>query len=246
MNAGASGHAVSWREVHKSYALDWRGRSNLALNGLSLELPQGAICTIAGPNGSGKSTLLKIAADLVKPQSGDCLVFGSAPKDALKAGQVAFLAEDPVWPDFDTLHEWLVRLAQISGKDESAALTRAEQVLRQLGLRELADRPCRVLSKGQRQRLGLAQALLRNPTLLLLDEPMTGLDPHRQEELIALLTELRTQGCTIALTAHFLPHSNEWCDYLVIVVAGRVVFIGDRAAVKERGGWEKIYRECVP
>lgn len=246
MNLRTSETAVAWRQVAKSYVLDWRGTRVAALCDLTLEVRAGAICALVGPNGSGKSTTLKLAAGLLRADRGECCVAGLAPTEAVQAGLVAYLPEETAMPEFDTTTSWLERLAEIGGLSAAAAKTAAQHALAEVRLEALADRPCGALSKGQRQRLGLAQAILREAAVLLLDEPMTGLDPRAQNELIAALQRLRAGGRTIVLSAHFLPQLAVLCDQFAVLDRGRVIFTGDQAAVADLGGLEALYLERVP
>jgi ABC-type multidrug transport system ATPase subunit len=244
MNSAAP--AVRLQNVAKDYALDWRGRRVRALDGVSFTVAPGRICGLVGANGSGKSTTLKLCAGLVRASSGTCEVAGLAPADAVERGHVAYLPEETLLPDFDGAADFLQRLARVGGMDAPNAESAAERVLTQTGLAALARRPLATFSKGQRQRLGLAQALLREPTVLLLDEPASGLDPRAQAELRALLVAQRTEGRTVLLSAHFLPQLSELCDEFVVLDRGRVIFNGDRASVAARGGLERIYLEANP
>jgi ABC-2 type transport system ATP-binding protein len=159
---------------------------------------------------------------------------------------VAYLPEETLLPDFGTAREFLQRLATIGGSDRSEAAVAVESALAQTGLATLAAQPLGFFSKGQRQRLGLAQALLRAPEVLLLDEPSSGLDPRAQAALRDLIEAQRTAGRTVVLSAHFLPHLETLCDQFVVLERGRVLFDGDRAAVAGRGGLERIYLEAAP
>lgn len=239
-----SNAVLSWSDVEKSYALDWRGNSVPALQGFSLSVQRGTICALVGANGSGKSTALKIAAGLMRADRGQCVVGGLSPKDAAREGLVACLPEEAPVPDFDTVTEWLQRLAEIGGVRGAAARDRVAHALHEVGLAELAQRPCDKLSKGQRQRVGIAQAILRGAELLLLDEPMTGLDPRAQAEISALLQRQRASGRTIVLSAHFLPQLEKFCERFAVVDRGRVVFEGDAADVVRGGGLERVYLEA--
>jgi len=237
--------AVRIERLTKAYATDWRGRTVRAVDGVTLSVARGTICALVGANGSGKSTTLKICAGLVHASAGTCVIDGREPGAAARAGKVAYLPEETVLPDFVAVAEFLQCLAMIGGRDRRAATEVAARALHQVGLAGLADRATLQLSKGQRQRLGLAQALLRDPMVLLLDEPTSGLDVRAQAEVRTILAAQRDAARTIVLSSHDASHLEEFCDQFVVLERGRVVFDGDCAAVAARGGLERIQWEAA-
>jgi ABC-2 type transport system ATP-binding protein len=245
MNAAAGALAVRLGRVTKDYVLDWRGRTVRALDDVSFAVRGGTVCALVGANGSGKSTTLKLCAGLVQPSRGVCEIAGRTPDDAVRSGRVAYLPEETLLPDFDGARDFLERLAAIGGLFAKEGAAAVEAALAQAGLTEIAAQPLRVLSKGQRQRVALAQALLRQPELVLLDEPASGLDPRAQAGLRELIAAQRTAGRTVVFSAHFLPHLEELCDQLVVLEHGRVLFDGDRGTVAARGGVERIFLETA-
>lgn len=236
--------AVRIERLTKRYAADWRGRTAVALDSVTLAVAPGTICALVGANGSGKSTLLKICGGLVRATSGACVIDGRTPAAAALAGDVAYLPEETIWPDFVAASEFLERLATIGGLNRRDAADAAARALARVGLAALAGREAAQLSKGQRQRLSLAQALLRDSTVLLLDEPTSGLDVRSQAEVRAILVAQRQAGRTVVLSSHDSSHWEELCDQFVVLERGRVVFDGDRAAVATRGGLERIQWEA--
>ncbi|MBX3735415.1 MAG: ABC transporter ATP-binding protein [Candidatus Didemnitutus sp.] len=236
--------AVRIERLTKSYAGDWRGRTQRALDSVTLHVARGTICALVGANGSGKSTTLKICAGLAHATSGSCEVDGRKPAVAAREGRVAYLPEETILPDFVAASEFLASLAMIGGCSRREAREAAARALAQVGLSALAERAAAQLSKGQRQRLGLAQALLRDPAVLLLDEPTSGLDVRAQVEVRSLLVAQRAAGRTVVLSSHDAPHLEELCDRFVVLERGRLVFEGDRAAVAARGGLEQIQLEA--
>lgn len=245
MNMPLEAPALRLERLVKDYVLDWRGRTVRALDDVSLTVARGTVCALMGANGSGKSTILKLCAGFVRATHGRCEVAGSAPADAARRGVIAYLPEETLLPDFGCAEEFLLRLALIGGAETEAAAPAVASALAQTGLAEVRARPLNSLSKGQRQRLGLAQALLRSPEILLLDEPASGLDPRAQAMLCDLVVAQRAAGRTVVLSAHFLPPIESMCDQIILLDAGRVLFDGDRAAVGERGGAERIYLEAA-
>ncbi len=233
--------AIRAESLVKNYQTDWNGRRRRALDGVSLAVPQGGVCGLVGPNGSGKSTTLKLLAGLLQPDAGMCELLGQPVARTVAAGQVGYLPETPGLPEYLTGEEFLRELAQLSCRrsiDDQIACS-----LALVGLTAEAKRRVREYSKGMRQRLGLAQAVLGDPTVVLLDEPASGLDPRAADQLGDAIKQLRAQGRTVLLTSHFLPQAEEWCDQLVMLEKGRVVFDGSSAEVADSGGLNKLFLE---
>lgn len=245
MTAPTPAAAVTFAGVTKDYVTDWRGRTWRALDQVSFVVPVGSICAVVGPNGSGKSTVLKLAAGLTRASVGHCLANGRAPAAALTEGQIGYLAEDFVAPPFFTGRDLLVRLARVAGLNSPQASEVAARLLATVGLQEAGDRRVGEYSKGLRQRLGLAQALIDDPQLLLLDEPAAGLDPRAVENLAGIIRAQRDAGRTVVLTSHFLPQVEELSDHFVLLERGRVLFTGSPAEVRQRGGLAQLYLEAV-
>lgn len=225
--------ALRAESLVKEYSTDWRGHRWRALDGVSFTVPGGTVCGIVGPNGSGKSTTLKLLAGLTRPTAGACRV----------AGRIGYLPETPGLPDYLTGRQLLVHLAAVTRLAPARRTAAAADALEATGLTEAADRPIGAYSKGMRQRLGLAQALLETPEVLLLDEPASGLDPHAVTQLAAVIRHQRQAGRTVVLTAHFLPQVEAWCDQVVLLAHGRLIFSGDAGAVQAAGGLHRLYLE---
>ncbi len=241
MSENPADSALVFDAVTKDYATDWRGGRWRALEQLSFSVPRGTICALVGPNGSGKSTALKICAGLSVVTSGNCTVAGLEPEVAAAAGKLGYQAEDTVLPDFVTGRAMLERVGQIAGLSAPAAERSATELLERVGLTDAATRRVGTYSKGMRQRLGLALALLADPEVLLLDEPAAGLDPRAAVTLANIIDGERKRGRTVLLTSHFLPQVEELCDSFVVLERGRSLFVGSRAAVAARGGLQQLY-----
>lgn len=235
MNGARQNDPLCLREVTVSYAADWRGRRRVALDGVSLTAGRGRLVAIIGPNGSGKSTLLKVAAGLLAPARGLRHRGGDHPE------HIGYLPEHGELPAGLGAGELLTALARIQGLGRPAAEREAKQVLGRVGLSAVANQTHASFSRGQRQRLALAQALLGAPDLLLLDEPAAGLDPHGMVMLEGILRQERERGAAIVFTTHFLPRLEELCDECLLLVEGRCRFHGDAAALAARGGAERIF-----
>ena len=222
--------ALSVTDLRKVY-----GRTE-ALRGVGLEVAEGELFGLLGPNGAGKSTLVKIACGLVRPTAGTAHVAG-APAGSLEAQRaLGYLAELFRFPDWLTADELLgvhQRLAESAG----GAAERAE-LLELVGLAEAADRPVGQMSKGMQQRVGIAQAMVGSPRLLLLDEPTSALDPAGRRTVRGLLEELRSRGVAVLLNSHLLSEVELVCDRVAIIARGEVVAAGTPAELSTDGGVE--------
>jgi ABC-2 type transport system ATP-binding protein len=222
--------ALAVSDLRKSY-----GRTQ-ALRGVALEVGAGELFGLLGPNGAGKSTLVKIACGLVRPSAGSAHVAGS-PAGSLGAQRaLGYLAELFRFPEWQTAEEVLAlhqRLAQSDG----GAGERGE-LLELVGLAEARDRPVGQMSKGMQQRLGIAQAMVGSPKLLLLDEPTSALDPAGRRTVRGLLEELRSRGVAVLLNSHLLSEVELVCDRVAIINRGEVVAAGTPAELSKPGGVE--------
>lgn len=233
--------AIRAESLVKNYQTDWKGRRRRALDGVSFAVPQGSVCGLVGPNGSGKSTTLKLLLGLLRPDAGMCALLGRPVAQAVSEGLVGYQPETTGLPEHLTGEEFLRELAQLVGT--SAVDEQVARALTLVGLTAEAKRRLREYSKGMRQRLGLAQAVLGDPAVVLLDEPASGLDPRAADQLGEAIRQLRAQGRTVLLTSHFLPQAEEWCDQLVMLEKGRVVFDGSCAEVAASGGLHHLFLE---
>jgi ABC-2 type transport system ATP-binding protein len=207
-----------------------------ALTGVDLEVGEGELVGLLGPNGAGKSTLVKVACGLVAPTSGRAEVCG-APAGSIAAHRtLGYLAELFRFPDWCTGHE-LLELHQRLAESGGGARERAE-LLDLVGLADAGDRRVGTMSKGMQQRLGLAQALIGSPRLLLLDEPTSALDPAGRRTVRALLEELRGRGVSVLLNSHLLSEVELVCDRVAIIARGALVAAGTPAQLARAGGVE--------
>ena len=192
-----------------------------ALQGIDLEVAEGELVGLLGPNGAGKSTLVKIACGLVRPSAGTARVNGARAGSAKARSSLGYLAElfrFPGWMSADELLQLHQRLAGSHGGE--AERTR---LLELVALADARDRRVEGMSKGMQQRLGIAQALLGGPRILLLDEPTSALDPVGRRTVRELLEELRSQGVSVLLNSHLLSEVELVCDRVVILLGGKVV-----------------------
>ena len=211
----------------KSYASGWPGRPPLvALDGLSLTVRRGEIFGFLGPNGAGKTTTLKILLGLVRATSGQAYLLGQPAGDVAARRRIGFLPESPYFYDYLTAEEFLGFYGQLAGLARSAITRRVTVLLGRVCLRDSRPRQLRKFSKGMLQRVGLAQALIHDPELIILDEPMTGLDPVGRKQVRDLILNLRDRGKTVFFSTHILHDVEMICDRVGIVMKGRLVASG--------------------
>ena len=203
----------------------WRKRV-CVLSQLDLTVHEGEIFGYLGPNGAGKTTTLKLLTGLLRPTSGEARIFGRPPGDVRAKEQIGFLPEQPSFYEYLTGRELLSFYGQLLGLDRSIRRERIESLVLQLRIESALDLQLRKYSKGMVQRLGLAQALLNDPRLVLLDEPMSGLDPIGRREVRDLLLRLKSEGRTVFFSSHIIPDVEMVCDRVGILVGGRLVAQG--------------------
>jgi ABC-2 type transport system ATP-binding protein len=208
--------------------------SSEALRGVSLEVPEGEVVGLLGPNGAGKSTLAKIACGLVRPTGGSAEVAGHPAGSTEARARIGYLAELFRFPGWITADE-LLRLHQRLAGSEGGAGERAD-LLKLVGLADAAGKRAGKMSKGMQQRLGIAQALVGSPNLLLLDEPTSALDPAGRKVVRELLAEVRGRGVSVLLSSHLLSEVELVSDQVVILVGGEVVERGTSAELRRPRG----------
>jgi ABC-2 type transport system ATP-binding protein len=207
-----------------------------ALLGVDLEVGEGELVGLLGPNGAGKSTLVKIACGLVTPTAGRAEVCGAPAGSEAAHRSLGYLAELFRFPD-GCMGDELLRLHQRLAGSEGGAAERA-RLLELVGLSGAAGRRVGAMSKGMQQRLGIAQALIGSPRLLLLDEPTSALDPEGRRTVRALLEELRGRGVAVLLNSHLLSEVELVCDRVAIIARGALVAAGSPAELSHAGGVE--------
>jgi ABC-2 type transport system ATP-binding protein len=201
-------------------------RRVLAVKDISFQVDRGDIFGFLGPNGAGKTTTIKMLTGLISPSGGRAELFGDAVPSRRALSRIGFLPENPYVYPYLTPAEFVVLCGRLSGLGLRAARDRTRQVLDQVGIAYAADRPVRRLSKGMLQRTGLAAALVADPELLILDEPMSGLDPIGRKEVRDLIVEERRRGRTIFFSTHILNDVESLCDRVAILRKGEVVVSG--------------------
>src|SRR6266478_5310772 len=214
----------------------WRKRKVRALDGLSLEVEHGQIFGFLGANGAGKTTTLKLLMRLIFPTAGTAQILGHDISDVSMHARIGYLPENPYFYDYLTAREFLNYCAQLFGQDRSARSRCTEEILARVNLEKKSwDRQLRKFSKGMLQRVGLAQALVNDPLIVFLDEPMSGLDPVGRREVRDLIASLRAQGKTVFMCSHILSDIEVLCDNVAILKVGRLAHAGslDELRVRE-------------
>lgn len=239
---------ISVKGVTKVYkALDfWKKDKVTAVSGVNLTVKKGEVFGLLGLNGAGKTTLMKILLGLLKPTAGEALVLGAPAFDTAIKSRIGYLSELPYFPKYLKSREVLSYFADIFGIPQKQKKKRIEDVLELTGLNTRADVRIKGFSKGMQGRLGLAQAILNDPDLLFLDEPMSGLDPLGYKETRDIILELNRRGKTVFFNTHILSEVEKTCDRVAVLHAGRIVSVkAVNDVMKKYGSMEKYFVKTV-
>ncbi len=225
---------IDIKELSKTYTVK-RGRKVIALDKLTLHVGQGEVLGFLGPNGSGKSTTIKTLVGQIRATHGTASVFGLSVSDSACRKRVGYLPENPAYYDFLTSHQYLKLVGNIFGMDKDLTRTESNRVLDLLDLRHADRRPIRSYSKGMVQRLGLAQALLHDPDLYILDEPMSGLDPLGRALVKQIIVDLKRRGKTVFFSTHVTADVEAVCDRVAIIDSGKLLAVNQVSDLLEKG-----------
>src|SRR5450432_1923400 len=219
--------AIEILGLEKTYSVGfWRKRPKCALKPLQLTVEEGEIFGFLGPNGAGKTTTLKMLVGLSFPTGGTARILGMELDDPKMKAQIGFLPEQPYFYDYLTARELLKYYGHLSGVDAKQLLRKVDEVLARVGLRDSANVQLRKFSKGMLQRAGIAQAILHDPKVVFLDEPMSGLDPMGRREVRSLIEELKAEGKTVFFSTHILSDAEALCDRVAIIHLGELRGVG--------------------
>ncbi|MGB8224444.1 MAG: ABC transporter ATP-binding protein [Polyangiales bacterium] len=207
-----------------------------AVRGTSFRVKRGEIFGLLGPNGAGKTTTIKSVLRLIFPTKGEIRIFGRPSGDRASARRVGYMPENPYIYQYLKPLEFLDLCGRLVGLQRAERLLRSQEMIDKVGLRHAIDRPIGKFSKGMMQRIGLAQALLHDPELLVLDEPMSGLDPIGRKQVRDLLLEQRERGKTLLFTSHILSDVELLCDRVVIMQRGEITSEGQVHDLLESSG----------
>jgi ABC-2 type transport system ATP-binding protein len=219
--------AIEIDGLTKDYALGfWRKRMRRSLDDLSLRVEDGEIFGFLGPNGAGKTTTLKLLMGLIFPTGGTARIRGKSIDDVDMHREIGFLPEQPYFYDYLTARELLDYYARFFGFAAADRRERVARFLERVGLTAAADIQLRKFSKGMLQRAGIAQAILHDPKVVFLDEPMSGLDPIGRREVRDIILDLKNQGCTVFFSTHILSDAEMLCDRVAVLVDGKLQGVG--------------------
>lgn len=235
--------AIATVGLTKAYPVGfWRPRPVLALDALTLQVGTGQVFGLLGPNGAGKTTTMKLLMGLVHPTSGSASLLGAPLTDVAVRGRIGYLPEQPYFYDYLTAEELLTYIGGLYGLRGADLRARVARRLDEAGLEAARRRPLRTYSKGMLQRVGLAQALLHDPELVILDEPMSGLDPIGRRDVRTLILRLRQEGRTVLFSSHVLSDAEAVCSEVAILAKGRLVMHGPLSQFADTPvrGWEVV------
>jgi len=240
---------VEIENLTKDFAVGfWKKRPIRALNNLCLEVHEGEIFGFLGPNGAGKSTTLKILMNLLHPTSGSARILGEPVHAVGMHRRIGYLPENPYFYDYLTPLELLTYMGKLFGMRQPALSQKVDALLESVGLMDARTQPLRKFSKGMVQRIGLAQAIINDPEVVFLDEPMSGLDPLGRLEVRRIMALLKARGVTVFFSSHILPDVETICDRVAILNKGRLQEVGALEDILKAGidGHEVVLSGWTP
>jgi ABC-2 type transport system ATP-binding protein len=219
--------AIEINALEKAYSVGfWLKKQKQALHPLTLHVEDGEIFGFLGPNGAGKTTTLKLLMGLIFPTSGSARILGKDWTDPEVKSQIGFLPEQPYFYDYLTARELLNYYGRLSGVPAKELSRKVDIVLSRVGLPDVGGIQLRKFSKGMLQRVGIAQAILHDPKVVFLDEPMSGLDPMGRREVRDLIEELKENGKTVFFSTHILSDAEALCDRVAVIHLGKLRAVG--------------------
>jgi len=217
---------IKTEALRKTFLAGFRRQKIEALKGVSLEIEKGEIFGFLGPNGAGKTTTIKILVGLIRPTSGNAFVLGKPAGEVTSRARIGFLPEQPYFYEYLTGEEFLNFCSRFFSITESERKSRISNLLGQVGLDRARNLALRKYSKGMLQRIGIAQALINDPELVILDEPMSGLDPLGRKEIRDLIAGLKEKGKTVFFNTHIISDVEIICDRVGIIDHGNLIKVG--------------------
>jgi ABC-2 type transport system ATP-binding protein len=231
---------VQTEQLSKVFRVGFWGKRVTAVDCLNLEVRRGEVFGFLGPNGAGKTTTLKILMGLIYPTSGNAWLFGRDMSDPQTKARLGFLPESPYFYDYLTSREFLGFYGHLFGLWGAALGKRVDELLELVGMTHAKDLQLRKFSKGMLQRVGIAQALINDPELVVLDEPMSGLDPIGRKEVRDLILRLKESGKTVLFSSHILHDAEVLCDRVAMILKGRLVACGRVTDLLDQGASHQV------
>ncbi len=240
-----SKYAIETISLTKAFT-DWWGRTRvLAVDDLNLRIEHNEVYGLLGPNGSGKSTTLKMLLSLLKPTKGVGFILGGKSDDQKIASRIGFLPEESYLYKYLSAKETLEFYGKLFGLSSKVLKTRIDSLLDMVGLSSMANRPIGTFSKGMQRRIGLAQALINDPDVLILDEPTAGLDPIGTRQIKDLIKALAARGKTVLLCSHLLADVEDVCDRICVLYGGKVQCEGKVEELLKKSGQKQILTDEI-
>ncbi|NOS79616.1 MAG: ABC transporter ATP-binding protein [Nitrospira sp.] len=233
-------HVVQIENIRKVFRVGFWGRRVTAVDQLSLDVRRGEVFGFLGPNGAGKTTTLKMLMGLIYPTSGQAKIFGHLVGDPAAKAKLGFLPESPYFYDYLTSREFLNFYGHLFGLWGVRLNKRVDELLELVGMSHAKDLQLRKFSKGMLQRVGIAQALINDPELVVLDEPMSGLDPIGRKEVRDLIFRLKESGKTVMFSSHILHDAELLCDRVAMIMKGRLVACGQVSELIQQGATQEV------
>jgi ABC-2 type transport system ATP-binding protein len=238
--------AIAISGLTKDFSINLRGIKLRAVDNLTLTVPEGQVFGLLGPNGSGKSTTIKIILGLLEPTVGECRVFGVPSGRVDSRLNVGYLPEAPYFYRYLSGTELVRFYARICGVPRQQLRERVREVIDWVGLSAAAERRVGTYSKGMLQRIGLAQALVHDPRLIILDEPTAGVDPVGSAEISELILKLKARGKTVLITSHLLAQIEDICDRVAILDRGHLILEGAVGELVGRQAQQALRVDALP
>ncbi len=234
---------IEIENISREFISGFKRKKTPAVTNVSLQIQKGEIFGIVGVNGAGKSTVLKMLLGFIPPDSGEILILGKSPKDPNSRKKIGYLPENPYFYDHLSANELLKFSSTASGLDKSTTVINSEKLLKQVGLFNVKNQKLRTYSKGMTQRAGLCFALVHDPEIVILDEPMSGLDPLGRKMVIDLISDLKKQGKTILFCSHILNDVERICDRVAVMDQGKLKTIFAKDQIQS--GMEEIFLKTI-
>jgi ABC-2 type transport system ATP-binding protein len=239
--------AIRIENLRKTFRLGFIPRPHEILKGITFAVREGETFGYLGPNGAGKTTTIKCLLGLIRPDAGAIEIFGRPAASPRSRESLGFLPENPYFYDYLTGREFLTFTADLFGLDREVKSERIARLLKLVGLERAAGLPLRKYSRGMLQRAGLAQALVNDPKLVVLDEPLGGMDPLGRKEIRDIIVRFKDEGKTVFFTSHILQDIEMICDRVAIIVGGRIVKEGGlRDLVSEKVLFTEVTVSGIP